>query len=273
MLNKIIKKIDNLPPLPQTIIKIEEFRKKPEKDSEELLKIIEKDALIVSTLLKIANSAMFGFRSKVETPSRIINLLGINFTIYITINETIQNILKTDLEPYQITTDDFMEASNIASIFANVWLSKIDNESKEEMILASLLQETGKFILAELIISNNKTKEFIDLINSGEDLTKIEQEILETTTSKTTAEIFKHWKLSSNLVKMIEFVDDIENCEEEYKQKAQILNIIKTVCNPKELFTEKSIEKALFKSDKYNFDKKPLAESIIFVRDKIRGVN
>ncbi|WP_412486443.1 hypothetical protein [Arcobacter defluvii] len=50
---------------------------------------------------------MFGFRSKVETPRKIINLLGIKFTIYITINETIQNLLKTDLEPYQITNDNF----------------------------------------------------------------------------------------------------------------------------------------------------------------------
>lgn len=100
MLEEIIEKINNLPPLPRTINEIEKFRKKSEKNSEELLRIIEKDALVVSTLLKIANSAMFGFRSKIETPSRIINLLGIKFTVYIAINETIQNILRTDLEPY-----------------------------------------------------------------------------------------------------------------------------------------------------------------------------
>lgn len=52
MIKNILEKIDNLPPLPQTIIEIEEFRKKSNKEAEELLKIIEKDALIISTLFK-----------------------------------------------------------------------------------------------------------------------------------------------------------------------------------------------------------------------------
>jgi HD-like signal output (HDOD) protein len=64
--SSILEKIESLPPLPKTIIDIEEFRKKYDKEAADLLKIIEKDALIISTLLKISNSAMFGFRSKVE---------------------------------------------------------------------------------------------------------------------------------------------------------------------------------------------------------------
>ena len=66
MTSKILEKIESLPPLPKTIIEIEEFRKKQDKELSELLQIIEKDALIVSTLLKIAKSEMFGFRTKVE---------------------------------------------------------------------------------------------------------------------------------------------------------------------------------------------------------------
>ena len=108
--NNILEKIESLPPLPKTIIEIEEFRKKLNKEAIDLLNIIEKDALIISTLLKISNSAMFGFRSKVETPSRAVNLLGINFTISIAIGGTVQNLLMTNLEPYGINSDDFMRA-------------------------------------------------------------------------------------------------------------------------------------------------------------------
>ena len=67
----ILQKIESLPPLPKTIIDIEEFRKRKDKEAADLLDIIEKDALIISTLLKISNSAMFGFRSKVETPGPV----------------------------------------------------------------------------------------------------------------------------------------------------------------------------------------------------------
>ena len=63
MLENILEKIESLPPLPQTIEKIENFRKKKNKEIEELVKIIEKDALVITTLLKISNSSLFGFRS------------------------------------------------------------------------------------------------------------------------------------------------------------------------------------------------------------------
>lgn len=42
MTEKILQKIESLPPLPKTIIEIEEFRKKQDKELNELLKIIEK---------------------------------------------------------------------------------------------------------------------------------------------------------------------------------------------------------------------------------------
>lgn len=67
MFENILKKIESLPPLPQTIIDIEEFRKRADKEVDDLIKIIEKDALCVTTLLKVANSSLFGFRSKIET--------------------------------------------------------------------------------------------------------------------------------------------------------------------------------------------------------------
>lgn len=273
MIKYILEKIDNLPPLPQTIIEIEEFRKKTEKDTDELLEIIEKDALIVSTLLKISNSAIFGFRSKVETPKKVINLLGVNFTIFIVINETMQNILKTDLEPYQITSDEFREATNLSSILANSWLSKIDNQLKEEILLPALLQEAGRFIIAELLVEKNKCMDFRKLLEEGKEIAEIEKQLLQINTSKVTAEIFKHWKLSDKLIDIIEYVDDLNNSKEEYKKQAQILNILKTACNPNELLTEKSIEKAINKTVKYHLDKKLFVESVLPVRNKLRNNN
>ena len=267
--NNILEKIESLPPLPKTIIEIEEFRKKPNKEAIDLLKIIEKDALIISTLLKISNSAMFGFRSKVETPSRAINLLGINFTISIAIGGTVQNLLMTNLEPYSISSDDFMRASNISSSLANVWLSKIDGELKEEIILPALLQETGKFILADLISHGGKSEVFKTKISSGISIEDAEKELLGVTTSEITAKIFRHWKLSENLINSIEFVDNLSKVSDEYKQRAQLLDIIKTATNILEPLSDESIEGALQKATIYGFDKSILKSSIEHLKTKL----
>lgn len=267
--NNILEKIESLPPLPKTIIEIEEFRKKLNKEAIDLLQIIEKDALIISTLLKISNSAMFGFRSKVETPSRAINLLGINFTISIAIGGTVQNLLMTNLEPYGINSDDFMRASNISSTLASLWLSKVDVELKEEIILPALLQETGKFILSDLILSEKKSELFKSKIASGSSVKDVEKELLGVTTSQITAQIFRHWKLSDNLINMIEHVDDISNAADNFKRKSQILDVIKTACSIKEPLSDENIEKAVQKATAYGLDVKIFKKAIETLQDRL----
>lgn len=269
MLGNILEKIESLPPLPQTIEEIESFRKKKDKEVEELTKIIEKDALVISTLLKISNSSLFGFRSKVESVGRVINLLGINFTVYVTISETINNLLATDLTPYNIKSEDFINASTASSNLVNLWVGKIDNEIKDEILLASILQETGKFILSELIISRGLFEEFTQKLQSGMDVVDVERELLGITTSQVTAEIFKYWKLSDELINIIEFVDDTNKCQAEYRKKAQYLDVIKTACDASSLLSEKSIEKALKKAVSYNLEIDLLKKAIETLQDRL----
>ncbi|MGB6329801.1 MAG: HDOD domain-containing protein [Halarcobacter sp.] len=269
MNSNIVERIESLPPLPKTIMQIEEFRQDSEKEAFELLKIIEKDALIVSTLLKVSNSAMFGFRSKVETASKAINLLGINFTISIAIGGTVQNLLKTNLSAYGINSDDFMRASNLATTLTALWLSKVSFDLKEELVLPALLQEAGKFILADIIDSEGKSEEFKLSLENSNSIAQSEKEIVGITTSQITAAIFKYWKLSDNLINVIEYVDNIENCPDEYIEETQILDVIKTICCVTNAMSDESIEKGIAKAKKYNLDVKNLEKAIEKLQDRL----
>ena len=269
LLETILEKIESLPPLPQTIEDIEKFKKKENKEIYELVKIIEKDALVITTLLKVSNSSLFGFRSKVESIGKVVSLLGINFTIYVAVSETINNLLTTDLSPYGIESENFMKASTASSNLVNLWWGKINNELKEEVLLASILQETGKFILSELITSRNLTEQFTKLLKSGKSTKDAEKELLEITTSQVTAEIFKYWELSDELVNMIRFVDDINSCPAEYKQKAQILDVVKTACKAESLLSDSSVEEALKKATIYNLEIEPLKNAIEILKQRL----
>ena len=269
-IDDLLRRVESIPPLPRTIILIEEYRRKSEKEISELHDIISKDALIVTNLLKIANSAMFGFRSKVETPLRAISLLGINFTISVAISASSQKLLVTTLAPYGLTNDNFMNSSNIASVLASLWLGKIDETIKDEIILPALLIDIGKYIIADMILNEQKEKEFKAKIEEGIlSIEEVEKEFLGFSSSYVTAQIFKHWKLSPNLINSIEFVDDINNVSKEFERKAKILSVIKTVANIKEPLSEKSIKEAIIKAKEYGFDTKILAQTIENLKTKI----
>jgi HD-like signal output (HDOD) protein len=269
-IDDLLRRVESLPPLPRTIILIEEYRRKSEKEISELHDIISKDALIVTNLLKIANSAMFGFRSKVETPLRAISLLGINFTISVAISASSQKLLVTTLAPYGLTNDNFMNSSNIASVLASLWLGKIDETIKDEIILPALLIDIGKYIIADMILNEQKEKEFKAKIEEGIlSIEEVEKEFLGFSSSYVTAQIFKHWKLSPNLINSIEFVDDINSVSKEFERKAKILSVIKTVANIKEPLSEKSIKEGIIKAKEYGFDTKILAQTIENLKTKI----
>lgn len=265
----VLRRVESLPPLPRTIVLIEEYRRDNEKEIDKLHNIISKDALIVTNLLRIANSAMFGFRSKIETPLRAISLLGINFTISIAISTSSQKILVNSLSPYGLTNDTFMNSSNMASVLASLWLEKIDEKLKDEIILPALLLDIGKFILSDLIVSEHLDKEFKIKIDEGIAIEDLEKEYFGFTSSFVTAKIFKHWRLNPNLVTSIEFVDDLENAPEEFKEKAKILDVIKTATCIKEPLRNNSIKKALEKAKKYGFDTKILENAILNLKQRI----
>jgi HD-like signal output (HDOD) protein len=273
MLKHLLDILDNFPPLPQTLLDIEKFKNKTIKEENDLLEIIEKDPLILLNLLKVANSKLFTFGSKVETASKAIKILGINFTIHLIINKTMHNKSDIDLEPYQITKEDLIKASTISSMLANLWLSKIDNKFKNDILLPAFLQEVGKFVLSELLILEKKSEQFIYLNKINRNIPDNERNLLGTSTSKVTAEIFRHWNLSNKLVDIIEFVDDIDNCKDEYKKHAQILDVIKTACNPMYLLSDESIEIALEKINIYQLDKPSFVDSINALKIKVEEYN
>ncbi len=263
------EKIDSLPPLPKTIIDLEEFKRSPEKEAVVLLSIIEKDPLIVSTLLKVSNSAMFGFRSSVETPSRALNLLGINFTLSIAFGSAIKNALDTDLKAYGIGSDEFMRLANISSNLINQWISKVDFDLKEELLLPVFLQETGKFILSDVAREQGKTEEFLNTVKASKDVASVEKEYFGRTTSSITAAIFRHWKLSDKLIGMIEFVDDLANCPDEYKKEAQILHVAKTACSITDPLSDANCELAIEKAKQFGLDTGPLQKAIEKMQDRM----
>jgi len=269
-MEKLIAKIDSLPPLPNSILELEDFRKVQNNNPEELIEIIEKDPLLVSAILRVANSSMFGFRSTVDTLSRAINLLGINFTISLAIGSIVQNTVKSNLSPYGISNDEFLEVCALATKIVNTWVAKIDSNLKDDLLMPAFLQETGKFIIANLLQQEDKAKDFLKALNRTNDITRCEEEFIGFSSARITANVFKHWSLSHNLIFSIGFVGDHEACPINFRENAKILEIVKILADIRNPLNDEAIEKALELAEVYGFDKETLEKTIIQIKAEIR---
>ena len=178
MKKKLIKEINSLPPLPSSVYELENFRKLDSTDTEKLMNIINKDPLVIANILKVANSSMFSFKTKVETLSRAINLLGIKFTISIAIGSAIQELVKSNLLAYAVSNEDFIRSSSLASNIVNTWVSKIDFDLKNELLLPAFLQEVGKFVISQVIQEEKLTEEFLKELEETKDISFCEEKFI-----------------------------------------------------------------------------------------------
>ncbi len=270
MKDSLAKKIDSLPPLPKTILDLEEFKRSSTKDLDVLLKIIEQDPLIVATLLKVSNSAMFGFNNKVETTNRSIHLLGVNFTLSIAFGSAIKNALDTDLGAYGMNADKFMRLANMSSNLLSLWIGKVDNALKEELVLPVFLLETGRFVLSGVALDHKISDEFhAKIVAEPSNISAIEKEYFDITSTKVTSSIFKHWNLSDTLVNTINFVDDLENCPANYLKEVQILNVVKIICNVIDPLADKFVEAGIAKAKEFGLETRHLEKAIEKMQDRM----
>lgn len=266
----LLKKIDSLPPLPETIIKLEEFKRSNNKDLNILLGLIEKDPLIVSILLKTANSSMFGFHNKVETTSKAINLLGVNFTLSIAFSNAVKQAFNTNLEAYDAHADDFMKLANMSSNLLSKWIGRLDQNLREELILPIFLSEAGRFVLSNIAADENTTDKFLESIRKDPlNISEIEKEFFKITSTQVTSRIFEHWNLGDRLINSIKYIDDVNNCPDEYKKGVQIMHVVKIICNVCDPMSDQFIEKGIEKAEEFGLNIKFLEKAIEQIQDRL----
>ncbi|MFA7084967.1 MAG: HDOD domain-containing protein [Arcobacteraceae bacterium] len=267
---ELLKRIDTLAPLPQTLLEIEEFKKTSNFESSDLSKIIEQDPIMVSTILKTANSAMFGFASKVDTLSRAISLLGVNFSISIALGTGIKQALNSDLNAYGGNTDTFLRLANMQSNFINLWVGKIDLDLKNELILPAFLQESGKLLINSALVDEQKENEFMEEVKADfKNINAIEKKFVGMSTAEVTSAIFKHWNLTQNIINSIKFSDDPAKAMPQIQKQAQILHVSKIVCNIINPLENESVELGLQKAVEFGFDPRFFEAAIAKMQERM----
>jgi HD-like signal output (HDOD) protein len=271
MNDDILAQIDSLPPLPQTVIYIDEFKRKEDKSPNELAQIIGKDPLILSTLLKVSNSAMFGFKKKIETPQMAVSLLGVNFTISLALGSAIKNLVETSLEPYGANSDKFLEVASQAVIMSSRWSTTIDIDLKDRLVLPTFLLEIGKFIIARVLKNKNLSQQFYEEVKHSTNIAEVERKYIGASTSTVTAAIFERWGLSETLISDIKYVDEPSNPNNQSLIVSQIIHVVNKVCNIVAPFQEEAIQSALQYAQDASLKHNELAEVIQSMKEKYEG--
>ncbi len=144
----VTRHIDRMPSLSPTVAKILQVANDPTSSANDLNKVIALDPVLAAKVLKVVNSAYFGFSDEVTSTVRAIVMLGLN---------TIKNLALSTaaLETLNVKTsggfnmDDFWQHLLGTGVCAKLIARKINIHKNllEDYFLGGLMHDIGKIVL------------------------------------------------------------------------------------------------------------------------------
>jgi len=189
--------------LPEVFIKINDMVDDPSSSASDIGKFISQDPALTARLLKIANSPLYGFPSKIDTVSRAITIIGTRgLRDLILATSVIGNF--TQLPKDHIDIHAFWSHSLYCGVLARLIAVKCNALHTEPFFVSGLLHDIG-----QLIILNKLPEMFRETqmraSNSPASLYEIEREVIGFDHAEVGSELLRIWHLPDTIVDATEF--------------------------------------------------------------------
>ncbi len=144
------KKLADLPPLPAVVARIMETVNNPDSSAEELNRLISMDQGLASKVLRIVNSAYYGFPKRISTLTQAVVILGFNTVRNLVLGVSAFGLLSQKSMPYGLNRTQFWEHSVAAAIAGSLIAKKRlprQRSLADEAFIGGLLHDIGSLFL------------------------------------------------------------------------------------------------------------------------------
>lgn len=223
----LLKSVEVLPPLPDTVSKLRKYVSEANSNIEtmKVAEIISSDPLMTAKLLQLANSPYYGFTREITTINQVITLLGVGNIINIVMADSIRDNFKIDVSPYGLNTQNFLKTCNEEATFIANWLNDEDKKLSHLLVPCAMLLRLGIVIFSNFLIQNHKDKDFLAFLNKNENLALAENEFLGVDHISFLGFLLYRWNFDDVLIESICFVRTPHAAREKVKKSAYALAI------------------------------------------------
>ncbi len=269
MVEKILKKIKSLPPLPESVSKVRQICNDPEGTVKELIPVVKQDPMFTADILKAANSPLYGFSQQITSIDQAVALFGMGTIQGFAISYTVRKSFPATLSPYGVEAAHLMEVSTLQNALALQWGKSQVSTKRDEMITLSLLMELGKLVASITLEEEGKEDAFKAKIAEAktlEEIAETEKRFLDITSEWIAALMFKHWKFHESMISMMRFLYTPEDAPEQLRLQTEILSVVKEAVPFLKPLCEECVQSAYEKADRYGLQAQTLNDAIEKIR-------
>jgi len=204
-LQKLIDKIEEVVPLPSVAMRIINYIDDPDAEISQLAKLISMDQALTTEVLKLANSAYYGFPRRVSTISEAVVILGFSTTRSVVWSVILSSTLKKPVLGYALPEGALWRHSVAVAVGSKLILqhAKVKGVNMEEAFVAGLIHDIGKLLLATYVAG--AYEEIVKVISQGRSFDEAEREVLGYDHAIVGAMAAEKWNLPQNYVDAIKY--------------------------------------------------------------------
>jgi putative nucleotidyltransferase with HDIG domain len=198
----LIKNMGELPTIPSVFIAVNKMLSDPRTSASDVGLAVSSDQVITSKILKIANSAFYGFSSRVNTISHAVAVLGFSSTKNVVLTTGVLSTLnvKTPIKGFDLAA--FWKHSVAVGAIAKLIIKEINPQNQEEAFIAGLLHDIGKLILA--VCAPEDFAECLNFaVNKNCLFLEAEREVLGMDHTEIAGQVSDKWKLPPEIATVI----------------------------------------------------------------------
>ncbi|MDJ0984709.1 MAG: HDOD domain-containing protein [Desulfobacterales bacterium] len=149
---QILTKIDRIreiPTLPTIVFELNKYLRDPDTSIKTVCDTIEKDQAITLKILKLVNSAFYGFKSKISDLRNAVVLLGYNAVRNAIVSISVINSFPKRVKLMDFDISQFWKHSLAVAVTSMNIAQLSKKESPDNCFVGGLLHDVGKVILAQ----------------------------------------------------------------------------------------------------------------------------
>ena len=225
---KIIAKIDDLPTLPRTVLKITELVNDPKSSAKELARVITDDQVLTPRLLKLVNSSFYGFPQRISTVTGAIVLLGFDAIRNLLLTTSVFDLFAKRNRKKMQDQERFWDHSLGCAVGAKVIGNFLRHDKIEELFVAGLLHDIGKIV--EMMFLHDEFIRVVAMVKKENILmTAAENEVLGYNHAVVGKLLAEKWNLPAKLVQVIAFHHQPNNAGS-FTMEAAIVHLADIFC-------------------------------------------
>lgn len=198
---KLVKETGSVSSLPSVCEKLNTAVNDPTCSSNKIAKIISDDASLSARLLKIANSALYGFPSKIDGVSRAVTIIGTKQLCDLTYATSVLQMFK-GIPDEIVNMKSFWLHSVACGLLARILATFLREDNVERYFVSGLLHDIGKLIV--FIKIPDEAKKIFDYSHENSSLGyDSEYKVLGFNHADIGGALLKQWKLPESIVESV----------------------------------------------------------------------